>query len=204
VNNILFVDASPHGNDSLGTGLAREVLAQLQERHPRAHVVSRNLSQPSLPALSREYAHALVAMQPNTDPAFACSEQLIGELEHSDCLLISTPMHNFTVPAALKLWIDYVLRVGRTFKATREGKFGLLADRPVLVLVRSGGVCTGEAAWQPDFLSPYLKAALAVIGFTTVEFIFLEGVAPDDAAVSVVRSKLAKSSVLSHYFAGAE
>ncbi len=54
----------------------------------------------------------------------------------SDALLISTPMHNFTVPAALKLWIDFVLRVGRTFKSTAEGKFGLLADRPALVLVR--------------------------------------------------------------------
>lgn len=40
----------------------------------------------------------------------------------------------------------------------------MLADRPVLVLVRSGEVCTGGTARQPDFLTPYLKHVLAVIG----------------------------------------
>lgn len=171
-----------------------------QGRYPDARVISRSLSQPSLPALSRDYTRALVGMQPNTDPALACSEQLIEELEQSDCLLISTPMHNFTVPAALKLWIDLVLRIDRTFKATAEGKFGMLADRPVLVLVRSGGVCTGEAARQPDFLTPYLKQVLAVIGITTVEFIYLEGIAPDDAAVDAARGELARSAIFTSHF----
>lgn len=137
--------------------------------------MSRSLGEPGLPAISAAYAHALVARQPNSDPALACSEQLIAEVERSDGLLISTPMHNFTVPAVLKQWIDYVLRIGRTFTSTPEGKFGLLADRPALVLVRSGGICTGAAARQPDFLTPYLKQVLAVIGISTVDFIYLEG-----------------------------
>jgi FMN-dependent NADH-azoreductase len=32
----------------------------------------------------------------------AQSEQLIGELETANMVLISTPMHNYTVPATLK------------------------------------------------------------------------------------------------------
>ena len=138
----------------------------------------------------------MVTRQPDSDPVLAYSEQLIAEVEHSDGVLISTPMHNFTVPAALKLWIDFVLRIGRTFTATPEGKFGLLADRPVLVLVRSGGICTGAAARQPDFLTPYLKQVLAVIGLSTVDFIYLEGIAPSDAAIDAVRGQLAASNLL--------
>jgi FMN-dependent NADH-azoreductase len=39
------------------------------------------------------------------------SEELIQELKSSDVVVISTPMHNFTVPAALKIWIDHIARV---------------------------------------------------------------------------------------------
>jgi len=49
--------------------------------------------------------------------ALVRSEILIGELETSD-LVISTPMHNFTVPALLRAWIDQVVRFGRTFRST--------------------------------------------------------------------------------------
>ena len=60
------------------------------------------------------------------------SEQLIEELDAADILVISTPMHNFTVPAVLKAWIDQVGRFGRTFQSTPTGKVGLLRDRPGL------------------------------------------------------------------------
>ncbi|AOJ33963.1 FMN-dependent NADH-azoreductase [Burkholderia metallica] len=196
MNNLLFVDASPHGSHSQGARLAHEAIAHWQATHPHARVVSRRLGQPGLPSLSADYAHAVVARQPDSDPALAYSEQLIAEVEQSDGVLISTPMHNFTVPAALKLWIDFVLRIGRTFTATPEGKFGLLADRPVLVLVRSGGICTGPAARQPDFLTPYLKQVLAVIGLSTVDFIYLEGIAPHEAAIEAARDQLAASTLL--------
>lgn len=128
-----------------------------------------------MPALCAAYADALVALAPGDDPALRVSEQLIGELENSDCLVIATPMHNFTVPAALKLWIDYVLRIGRSFAATEAGKVGLLADRPTFVVVSSGGFHRGEQARQPDFLTPYLRHVLSTIGIHDLEFIYLQG-----------------------------
>ena len=85
------------------------------------------------------------------------SEELIHELENSDCVVIGTPMHNFTVPSALKAWIDHIVRVRRTFHVTREGKVGMLRDRPVFVAVSSGGRYSGEHAHQPDFLTSYLE-----------------------------------------------
>ncbi len=173
---------------------------QWHEQRSGAYSVLRNLTEPPLSALSRDYALASVSGHPNTDPALEYSEQLIAELTQSDCLLISTPMHNFTVPAVLKLWIDFVLRIDRTFKITADGTFGLLADRPVLVLVRSGGLSIGETARQPDFLTPYLKLVLATIGITMVEFIYLDGIAPDDAAIDAARGEIARSSIFTSAF----
>ena len=88
-------------------------------------------------------------------------------------------MHNYTVPAVLKAWIDQVVRIRRSFSSTPAGKVGLLHDRPVFLVVASGGWFsrpspTGAPA-QPDFLTPYLRAALGTIGLTDVTVIVLEG-----------------------------
>jgi FMN-dependent NADH-azoreductase len=82
------------------------------------------------------------------------SEQLIREIETTDALIINTPKHNFTVPAALKLWIDYVPRIHRTFTATPEGRIGLMRDRRAFMIVGSGEFHSGERARQPDVLAP--------------------------------------------------
>ncbi len=102
----------------------------------------------------------------------------------TDALIINTPMHNFTVPAALKLWIDYALRIHRTFASTPEGKVGLMRDRPTIVIVGSGGVHSGERARQPDFLTPYLHYALGSIGIHSVQFLLLQGLVMGEATVA--------------------
>ena len=89
-------------------------------------------------------------------------------------------MHNYTVPAVLKAWIDQVVRIRRTFASTPTGKVGTLKDRPVFIVVASGGWFTGPSPAgtpaQPDFLTPYLRAVLTTIGLTTIHVLTLEGV----------------------------
>jgi FMN-dependent NADH-azoreductase len=111
-----------------------------------------------------------------------------------DGLVISTPMHNFTVPAPLKAWIDQVLRINRTFVRTPRGNEGLLTDKPVFVLVSAGGGVRGEDSGQPDFLTPYLRAVLKTIGLTDVRFFYLEklgrGVAPPKSVFEALRGEI--------------
>ncbi|VVO35529.1 FMN-dependent NADH-azoreductase [Pseudomonas fluorescens] len=104
-------------------------------------------------------------------------------------VVIGTPMHNFTVPAALKVWIDHIARVRRTFNVGAAGKTSLLSDRPVFVAVSSGGIFSGERPRQPDFLTPYLKAVLGMIGLHDLAFFSVEGTAFGPEAVAVARSK---------------
>jgi len=105
------------------------------------------------------------------------SEQLIREVEATDILVIGTPMNNFSVPSVLKAWIDQILRIGRTFSPSPEGKVGLLPDRPVFIGVASGGVFSGDNANQPDFLTPYMTAALGCVGLNTLHFLPLQATA---------------------------
>nr|WP_245632413.1 NAD(P)H-dependent oxidoreductase [Edaphobacter aggregans] len=45
---------------------------------------------------------------------------LLAELEQADEYVFGVPMHNFGVPSVLKLWIDQIARVGRTFPVRKE------------------------------------------------------------------------------------
>jgi FMN-dependent NADH-azoreductase len=119
----------------------------------------------------------------------ACrSEELIRELESSEILVIATPVHNYTVPSALKMWIDHIVRVRRTFNVTPNGKLGALRDRPVFVAVSSGGRYSGVRARQPDFLTPYLEAILGMIGLHDLTFFSVEGTAFGADAVAEARA----------------
>ena len=88
-------------------------------------------------------------------------------------------MNNYTVPATLKAWIDQIVRIHRTFRSTPQGKVGLLRDRPVYVVIASGGYFSRPSPQgtppQPDFLTPYLRAIFGTIGITDLHFIMLEG-----------------------------
>jgi FMN-dependent NADH-azoreductase len=179
---ILFVNASQHGETSHGYCLAIEMIRTLGKLAHGA-VVKRDLSSQPLPPITQDYAEAINSRGPNVS-RFDASEQLIREIEMTGALIINTPMQNFTVPAALKLWIDYVLRDHRSFAATLEGKVGLMRDRTTFVIVASGGFHSGERAWQSDFLTPYLRYALGSSGLKSAHFILLEGLTHGDEVVA--------------------
>ena len=188
ISSILHVDCSPRGAASFSRRLGGELMARLATRHPEARIVTRDLAADPPPYVDEARAIAMLMLpEARGAPeaaALACSEVLIGELEASDMLVISTPMHNYSVPAPLKAWIDHVVRIRRTFRSTPEGKIGLLPDRPTLVVTAAGGYHSTEPARQPDYLTPYLRAILATIGIRDVAFHNLEGMArgPDVVA----------------------
>ncbi|MBO9471642.1 NAD(P)H-dependent oxidoreductase [Endozoicomonas sp. G2_2] len=180
----LFIHSSPYARHAHAYQLGLDILDYTQRGALPATVIERDLTSDPLPPLDDNYATALTSGAAHTDDRFALSEKLISELESSDTLLLAMPMHNFSVPAAFKLWIDYVVRIHRSFTSTKTGKVGLLTDRPTTILVSSGGFHCSEHAVQPDFLSPYVKHVLATIGIYDVVFHYLEGLTSGESAVA--------------------
>ena len=181
MRNILYLACSPRGASAHSGIIAEVLLAALAAHHAGARVVRRDLAATPPGFVDAGFSAAILAPPRKEVPAaLVPSEVLIRELEAADALVIATPMHNFTVPAVLKSWIDQVVRIHRTFRSTPAGKIGLLADRPVFVVVASGGWFSGPSPAgtpaQPDFLTPYLRAILGTIGLHDVSFITLEGV----------------------------
>jgi FMN-dependent NADH-azoreductase len=200
---ILHLDCSPRGQASQSYGIARQIIGFLQEREPAALLVTRTLGAGAILHIDASYATALGAKERSPaeispSGSMSRSEELIEELESSDVVVIGTPMHNFTVPSALKAWIDHVVRVRRTFNITAEGYVGTLRDRPVFIAVSSGGRYSGARTRQPDFLTPYLKAILGTIGLHDVTFFAAEGSA--GGAEAVAESRTRADRALQEYF----
>ena len=69
------------------------------------------------------------ALLPDQKAALAPSDQYIDELEKADEYVLGVAMHNFSIPSVLKLWIDQIVRAGRTFSYGPEGVKGALTGR---------------------------------------------------------------------------
>ncbi|MGA3400784.1 MAG: NAD(P)H-dependent oxidoreductase [Acetobacteraceae bacterium] len=197
---ILLLICSPKGPAAYSRLVSQEVADRLASANSGAVVIRRDLAADPPPLPDAGFSAAVLSAAPADDPAFIASEILIRELEACAALVIGTPMHNYTVPAVLKAWIDQIVRIHRTFRSTPSGKVGMLPDRPVFLVAASGGWFTrpspaGTPA-QPDFLTPYLRAALGTIGLTDVNIIALEGLTrgADQVALALeaARARLAE------------
>ena len=78
--------------------------------------------------------------------ATALSDDRIAEVRDADLLLISTPMYNFSLPSALKAWVDQIVRIGHTFSYSPENGFsGLLPGKRAIVVAAYGVSFSSEA-----------------------------------------------------------
>ncbi len=97
------------------------------------------------------------------------SDALVAELLACDHLVIATPVYNYNVPAALKGWIDSIVRKGLTLGMDGSG---LVHGKKATVLMACGGVHTeGSPIRDRDIATQYLRLILKVIGITDVNFI---------------------------------
>jgi FMN-dependent NADH-azoreductase len=200
---ILHISCSPRGQAAESYKLSQKIIGYLRQKEPAAIIVNRVIGGGAISHVDGNYALALGSAQQSSmeisqEGSVSQSEELIQELELSDFVVIGTPMHNFTVPSALKAWIDHIVRVRRTFNVTAEGKIGTLRDRPVFVAVSSGGRYSGERTRQPDFLTPYLKAILGTVGLHDLTFFSVEGMAFGPEAAAEARTKT--DQTLQEYF----
>jgi FMN-dependent NADH-azoreductase len=75
-------------------------------------------------------------------------------------------MYNFTIPAVLKSWIDYVVRPGFTFRLA-PGWPGMLENKKARIIVVSrDSYQSGELNESADHVTPVLQKALNFMGIS--------------------------------------
>jgi FMN-dependent NADH-azoreductase len=199
MKQILHISCSPRGRMAESHRLSQKIVDLLLVKEPTAIVVDRSIAGTALGHVDEDYALSQSSSSDvSQDGSAALSQTLIRELESADYVVIGTPVHNFTVPSALKAWIDHVVRVRWTFNISPQGKIGMLSDRPVFIAFSSGGRSSGEGARQPDFLTPYLRAVLGIVGLQDLTFFSVQGTSFGPEAVDEARSNV-DAALLAHF-----
>ncbi|EWY38638.1 FMN-dependent NADH-azoreductase [Skermanella stibiiresistens SB22] len=174
---LLVVETSPRGDHSISRDLSRRFIAEWRAAHTDGRVVIRDLMETDLSFTSAPWLRAYFTPPEHhtadMKDVLRLSDDLVAELLATDHLVIATPVYNFNVPAALKAWIDHIVRKGLTLGM--DGK-GLVAGKKATVLLASGGVYTeGSPIRDRDIATQYLRLILNVIGITDVTFIAAGG-----------------------------
>jgi len=172
--------------------LTAELIAALESHYDTIDVARRDLAD-NVPFVNDAWIAANFtpeeARSTEQRDALAYSDALVSELRDADAIVIGVPIYNFSIPAALKAWIDMISRARLTFRYSENGPVGLLQGKKAYIVVASGGVPVGS---DYDFATPYLRHALAFVGITDVEFIAAEQLnSKRDESIDAARMKIA-------------
>ena len=177
---LLHIDASPRGERSVSRRLTHDFAGAWKQAHTDGKIIYRDLGHNPVPFVTETSIAAAFtppdALSPELAAALAISNELIAELETATEYVLGVPMHNFSVPAVFKAYIDQIVRVGRTFGMDESGYKGLLQGKKATVITCSGGAYRSGTPFAPyNYQEPWLRTILGFIGVTDVEVVVADG-----------------------------
>jgi FMN-dependent NADH-azoreductase len=162
MTTLLHLDASARRR-SISRELSAAFAHSWRAQHPDGGYVYRDLAADPLPFIGEGWTELCDAVlsQRNTDldriselartpaqeSAWAIAGPLLAELRAADVVLIGSPMYNYSIPAALKAWLDQV-----TFP-----RMSLAPRRFVIAAARGGAYSDGAPKAAFDYQQRYLR-----------------------------------------------
>ena len=180
MSTLLRIDSSPLYERSVSRQLTGAFVAQWKSSHPKGTVVDRDLNATAIPPIDAEWVGAVYtpeeARSPQQRKLLALSDTLLAELERADEYVFGVPMHNFGVPAILKLWIDQISRVGKTFSYADGTPKGLIIGKKATFIIATGGIYDAQTQMASfNFVEPYLRSIFGFLGVTDATFLTAGG-----------------------------
>ena len=182
---ILHIDSSISGDQSVSRQLTANIVAKLTAANPGAAVAYRDLAAAPVPHQSP--AILLSKIQPPTDEAdrdgqvcteIAATDAALDAFLAADVIVLGAPMYNFSIPSQLKAWIDSLAVAGKTFRYTEAGAEGLAGGKKVIIASSRGGLYGADSPIAfMDHQENYLRGFFGFIGVTDIAFVRAEGLA---------------------------
>jgi FMN-dependent NADH-azoreductase len=200
MSKLLYIQASPRGDRSASTTVAREFLAAYQARHPGDTVETLDLWQADLPPFDGDTLNAKYAVMHGQNPtggqveAWAAVTKITDHFKSADKFVFSLPMWNFGIPYKLKHYIDLLVQPGLTVGFSPDkGYWGMVTGKSaVAIYARGGSYGPGTGMEAYDLQTKYLKQILGFIGLTDLKEILVEGTGMDKGeSVSAAKKQAA-------------
>ena len=175
MHTLLHVDSSPLYGRSVSRELTAAFVTQWKASHLDGRVIDRDLNATAIPPINGEWVGAVYtpeeARTPQQKELLSLSDSLLAELEEADEYIVGVPMHNFGVPSVLKLWIDQIARVGRTFSYAGGTPKGLIIGKKATFIIATGGIYDAQTQMASfNFVEPYLRSVFGFLGLTDATF----------------------------------
>ncbi|AUO11711.1 FMN-dependent NADH-azoreductase [Priestia megaterium] len=178
----LFIKANDRSaSEAVSVKLYDAFLESYQQSHQDEEIIELNLFQEELPYLGADMINGQFKLARGLEVTAAenkaaeTANYYLEQFVRADKIVIAFPLWNFTVPAVLHTYFDYLNQAGKTFKYTPEGPVGLLGDKKVMLLNARGGVYSEGPAAEVEMAVKYVSSVLQFFGITDVNSVIIEG-----------------------------
>ena len=184
MSTLLHIDASARLERSISRGLSAKFIESWLAARPGDRVIRRDLAVNPPGFVTEAWIGACFTPEQDRTAAQRAelieSDGLIAELEAADLVVLGTPMYNYGMPAALKAWVDLVIRVGKTFSFDlARGDFPLepiFGGKTLVALTSRGefGFAPGAIREHMNFLDGHIGAVAHYLGLEERHFVHVE------------------------------
>ncbi|SFJ51176.1 FMN-dependent NADH-azoreductase [Thermoflavimicrobium dichotomicum] len=182
MSTVLFVKANPRPfEQAVSVKLYDAFLDAYKNVHPEDEIVELDLFAEKLPYYDLDMINGMyklangLELSPEEEKAADLVQTYLNQFLAADKVVFAFPMWNFTIPAVLHNYLDYLCQAGKTFRYTPEGPVGLLADKKVAILHARGGVYSEEPMASREMAANYVTQIMNFLGVQEVQSVIVEG-----------------------------
>jgi FMN-dependent NADH-azoreductase len=185
MKNVLILNSSARTQNSHSRKLTEVFVNHWRNLHDNAVITFREIGTSAVPHINESWLAS--AFKPENErsqedkEALKISDSYISELHAADIIVLAAPMYNWSIPSALKAYIDQVVRINKTWKLNPDNMenpyIGLLENKTLFLLLSRGsqGYEKGGFNEHMNFQSNYLKTVFNVMGVHNIHLVTVDG-----------------------------
>ncbi|NQF17111.1 FMN-dependent NADH-azoreductase [Brevibacillus sp. HB1.3] len=208
MSKVLFIKANDRPVEQATSVKLYEAFTKAyKESHPNDEIVELDLFAENLPYYGNDMLTAMwkagngIELSADEQKRADLVNKYLNQFTTADKVVFAFPMWNFTVPAVLHSYMDYLSQAGKTFKYTAEGPVGLMGDKKVALLSARGGVYSEGPMAQMEMANKYVRTLLGFWGVSNVTEVIVEGHNQfQDKAAELVAAGVEKAVKLAESF----
>ncbi|MBM7604284.1 FMN-dependent NADH-azoreductase [Metabacillus crassostreae] len=208
MTNVLFIKANSRPiEQAVSVQLYQAFLDSYKESNPNDQITELDLFEENLPYFSTDMINGMfklgkgLELTSDEKKATDLVNKYLEQFLAVDKVVFAFPLWNFSVPAVLHTYLDYLGQAGKTFRYTAEGPIGLQGDKKVALLNARGGVYSEGPAQAAEMSVNYVKTVLNFWGVTDTTEVIIEGHNQyPDRAKEIIEEGLSKAATAASTF----
>lgn len=208
MSKVLFIKANDRPvEQAVSVKLYEAFVQSYKENHPNDEIAELDLFAENLPYYGNDLLTAMfkagrgMELTAEEQKGAELVNKYLNQFADADKVMIAFPMWNFTVPAVLHTYVDYLSQAGKTFKYTAEGPVGLMGDKKVALLSARGGVYSEGPMAEIELANRYVRTVLGFWGISNITEVIVEGHNQfPDKAEEIVATGIEKAAKLAETF----